>query len=105
MPYSSRYENEICHGIELFVTDKRVINPIEIAIDLISLIRLMHEEMFKWDTAYHEAKGRHHFDLLMGSDIYRKEIENGKRGAEISQMWKKDIENFKKKVEKYYLYE
>ena len=105
MPYSSRYKNKICHGIELFVTDKRNIEPIEIAIDLISTIRSMHKEMFKWDTAYHEAKGRHHFDLLMGSDIYRKEIEKGKRGAEISQIWEKDIKNFKEKVGRYYIYE
>ena len=105
IPYASTYKGGVCNGIELFVTDKRKIKPINIAIDIISTIKKMYPNKFRWDTAYHEAKGRHHFDLLMGDDRIRKMIDNEVPLSDIVSSWKEDEEVFKKIAREFWIYD
>lgn len=105
IPYTSRYSGVPCHGIELFVEDKRSIKPLNIALDLISIIKDMYPDNFKWDTAYHEAKGRFHFDLLTGSDVFRKWIDQEKPIDIIWESWREDEKVFRDKIKNYWIYE
>ena len=44
------------------------------------------------------------FELLIGKDYVRKMIEDGKSAKEIKEMWKTEVENFKKQRAPYLLY-
>ncbi len=105
VPYASRYKGEVCNGIELFVEDKVLINPLKVALDIIITIKKMHPKDFKWDTAYHEAKGRHHFDLLVGGDGIRRMVEKGMDAQDIVDFWEKEEEEFAQMVKEYWIYE
>ncbi len=104
IPFASRYEGEVCNGIELFVKDKDAISPLSLAIDIISTIKSMYPNKFVWDTAYHEAKGRHHFDLLVGQDKIRDMIDRGESVEEIINSWKEEEEEFRKIAKEYWIY-
>lgn len=47
----------------------------------------------------------HWFDLLMGTDQTRIQIQNGQSVEQIEKSWQKDLENFKQKSQKYLLYQ
>ncbi len=104
IPYAHSYKGEVCNGVELFVEDKHEIDPLMVALDLIITIRGMYPDKFRWDTAYHEAKGRHHFDLLMGTDKIRGMIEKGMKAKEIKESWEDDQKEFKKIAKEYRIY-
>ncbi len=105
IPYAYRYKGEVCNGVELFVEDKHEIDPLMVALDLIITIRGMYPDKFRWDTTYHEAKGRHHFDLLMGTDKIREMIEKGMKAKEIKESWEDDQKEFEKIAKEYRIYE
>ncbi len=104
-PYISKYRGEVCNGIELFIEDKKDANPLQVALDLIITIKNMYPNRFKWDTLYHEAKGRHHFDLLIGGDSVREMIERGVSAQDIIDLWKEEEEEFKRIAKEYWIYE
>ncbi len=105
IPYAHSYKGEVCNGVELFVEDKHEIDPLMVALDLVITIRGMYPDKFRWDTTYHEAKGRHHFDLLMGTDKIREMIEKGMKAKEIKESWEDDQKEFKKIAKEYRIYE
>ena len=45
------------------------------------------------------------FEKLVGVDYIRKMIVEGKSNEEIREMWKEDVEKFKKQRKSYLLYE
>lgn len=104
IPLTSKYANEICHGLEFFVVDKKNMKPIELALGLISALKRVHPEKFEWDVSYHGANGRYHFDFLIGDDKYRRAIDNGKSVQEISKMWEEESKKFFELSKKYWLY-
>jgi len=104
IPLASKYANEICHGLEFFVIDKSKAKPIELALELVSRLKKIHSKEFEWDTSYHGANDRYHFDLLIGDDKYRKAIDEGRNGQELSRMWKEESKEFQELSKKYWLY-
>ncbi len=104
-PLTSKYKGELCKGLEFFVLDKNEIKPIELALELILTIKELHPNEFKWDKSYHNANGSYHFDLLIGSEKYRKMIDREKSVNEISATWKEEVEEFKEISKEFYIYD
>jgi uncharacterized protein YbbC (DUF1343 family) len=104
IPAAFRLSNTVCHGLEFFVTDKRCIEPLELAIDIISTVRKAYPEEFEWDLQYHGADGRYHFDLLMGECIYRQKIEEGATSKDLVAMWTDEERNFEEYIKPFRIY-
>ncbi len=104
IPLISKYKGELCHGLEFFVLDKREAKPLSLTLYLISLVKKLHPQKFEWDVSYHNAKGRYHFDLLIGSEKYRALIDEGKDVKDISNMWEEELNEFRKISKDFYLY-
>jgi uncharacterized protein YbbC (DUF1343 family) len=105
IPLTSKYKNELCHGLEFFVLDKKEIKSLRLALELISLLKKLYPDRFEWDISYHNAQGRYHFDFLMGSAKYRKWIEEGKDVKDMFATWEEDSRAFMELSKKFYLYE
>ncbi len=107
MPLSSKYANELCHGLEFFVVDKKSMKPIELALNLISILRKDHPKEFEWNVSYPgtNAKGRYHFDLLMGDESCRLAIDGEKNCQGLSEAWRKEEKSFENSAKKYRLYD
>ncbi|MEJ5229447.1 MAG: DUF1343 domain-containing protein [Pseudothermotoga sp.] len=104
VPAAFKLHNQVCNGLEFFVTDKQKIKPLNVAIDLLSVLKRVHREDFSWDKYYHDESERYYFDLLMGDDFYRKAIEDGATSKDLEPVWEREAQNFYKSVEKYFLY-
>lgn len=104
IPFSARYMNELCYGLEFYVTDRYKADPLRLALNLIHVIIKLHPESFAWDHVYHDAEGRNHFDRLIGNPDYKSLLEKGVTGDELSELWKEEQENFTEIARKYYLY-
>ncbi|MGC8545677.1 MAG: exo-beta-N-acetylmuramidase NamZ family protein, partial [Athalassotoga sp.] len=99
VPLISKYKDKRCNGLEFFVTDRNKIRPIEMTFDFIRLLKNLYKEDFEW-----EFDGKYHFDLLIGDERYRKGIDEGRSGAELSNLWIDEVETFKDIASKYFIY-
>jgi len=104
IPSAFRLSNRACHGLEFFVTDRKRIEPLELAIDIISTVRRVYPEEFQWDLQYHGADGRYHFDLLMGESLYRKKIEEGAASKDFVAIWTDEERNFEEFIKPFRIY-
>ncbi|WP_041083455.1 exo-beta-N-acetylmuramidase NamZ family protein [Thermotoga profunda] len=104
VPAAFKLQNQVCNGLEFFVTDKKKIKPLDLAIDVIATLRKIHSESFQWNDYFHDQSPRYYFDLLIGSDYYRKAIEEGATSKDFESIWQEESEEFLKISKKYWLY-
>ena len=104
VPVAFKLQNQVCNGLEFFVTDKKKIKPLDLAIDVIATLRKIHSESFQWNDYFHDQSPRYYFDLLIGSDYYRKAIEEGATSKDFESIWQEESEEFLKVSKKYWLY-
>ncbi len=104
VPAAFKLHNQTCNGLEFFVTDKRRIKPLNLAIDLIATLKRIHPEAFRWDSYFHDNTERYYFDLLIGSDFYRKAIEDGATSKDLESIWQSEAEDFLKRSVNFFLY-
>jgi uncharacterized protein YbbC (DUF1343 family) len=99
-PMFSKHKDELCQGVELFVTDVKAYKPVSTGYTLIYLIRDLFEE-FNFLDPYRPG-GKQMIDLLTGSD----DMKNKRYSLdEMLDKIDKDSLEFKTKKERYHLYE
>ena len=69
-PTFSKHKGELCHGIQLHITDHRAFTPFEVGLYLVDHIRKTYPEFrFKPPESY----GHIHMDDVFGSDEFRRD--------------------------------
>ncbi|MCX7796285.1 MAG: DUF1343 domain-containing protein [bacterium] len=101
IPRYSKFQNEVCKGVELFISDRGRFNPLETCLDILDVVYRLYRKNFNWGD---RSNGRYLFDLSMGTDKVRKYIEAGMDKEEIIKIWKKDLEKFMSVRNKYLIY-
>ncbi len=101
IPKYSKFQNEVCKGVEIFITDRNRFNPLETCLNILDIVYKLYRKDFNWGD---KSGGRYLFDLSMGTDKVRKYIEAGMNSKEIMKLWKKDLENFMVIRNKYLIY-
>ncbi len=104
VPLTSKFQGQLCHGLEFFVLDKRRIKPLKIAVDLIAELKDLHPGEFRWDSYVHLETEKFYFDRLIGSDYYRKAIDEGARACDFEQLWEEESSKFEKLVHPFRIY-
>ena len=104
IPFSAKYMNELCYGLEFYVTDREKANPLKLSLNLIHVLITLHPDHFEWDHVYHDAKGLNHFDRLIGNSEYKVLLQKGVTGEEIAELWKEEEKSFMEIAQKYHLY-
>ena len=94
-PSASIHAGSECRGIQLHVTDRDALRPVEMALHLIRVARSMSGEAWKWNP---------HFDRLAGNSEIRSNLEEGRSVTEILAPWAESISKFIAQREKYLLY-
>lgn len=99
-PSFSKYCGKLCKGVQVHVTDKRSVKPVETGIRLLYEIMNMDRKKFCWLTPFTEG-GSYFIDNLSGTDDVRLE----RYGAdELIEKWEMESHKFKKTKQKYHLY-
>jgi uncharacterized protein YbbC (DUF1343 family) len=94
-PFSSIHAGTECHGVQVHVTDRSALRPIEMALHLIATARCLSGDAWMWNP---------HFERLAGDGTLRFALEAGTSVAKILATWEESISAFVHQREKYRLY-
>lgn len=101
-PYYKAKKSVELQGVQIHITDFNKVNLTEIQF-------LFIQEAKKIDSSFdiftYNKKKYRIFDLVCGSDVYRKKLMATYNYKEMKSLWNKDINAFKVKSSNYYLYE
>ncbi|MCO5997805.1 exo-beta-N-acetylmuramidase NamZ family protein [Actinoallomurus rhizosphaericola] len=99
-PTFSKWVNQNCGGVQLFVTDRRRFDPIRTALAMIISARRLYPKDFAW----RESKAPYWIDLLTGSDQVRTAIDGGATIDQVVAGWQADLARFRAQRQRYLLY-
>jgi uncharacterized protein YbbC (DUF1343 family) len=101
-PFSGSSKGKLLHGVQYHYTD------FEAAICTLTQFYVMQavKELYPRHDPFKDSKGRlTMFDKVCGTDYVRINFEKRFMVEDIEEYWSKDVESFKKRSQKYYLYE
>ena len=102
-PFYSVGKGENMGGVQIYITDYEKAHLTSIQFYIMQVIANMYpdkEVMQNADTGRFRM-----FDLVTGSNFIREKFTETKEYKDIEAYWNKDVEPFKEKSKKYYLYE
>lgn len=99
-PISSKHKDEMCAGIEIYVTDYKKFEPVIAGVIMLKVIEELHEE-FKYNNPW-SVGGNHMIDLNIGDDFIRLGTLTVE---EIKEKFKRDKTYFEAIKGKYHLYD
>ena len=99
-PFYSSFEGEMCHGVQLHITDFQKFKP------YITGIYIMHKliNLYPENDLFSKSNRIKMFNKVMGTDKIMDELKNQISVFDMEKSWQSDINEFKKKRYKYLLY-
>lgn len=93
-PASSRFENQVCHGIQLILIDRQVLDAPAMGIEIISALYKLFQKDFQIDKT---------MDII-GARWVLQAIKESQDPNSIMLLWQDQLEQFRKLRSKYLLY-
>ena len=90
-PSFGKHAGELCSGVQLHVTEPRLLRPVAAAFHLMARIKSLWPSDFHWHL---RADGIHNFDRLAGTDSLRRALDNGTQVDELLAVWKAEQRAF-----------
>lgn len=98
-PTSSKHMGELCGGVQIYITDKQLVRPLQIGVTLLFTIRDLYEQ-FSFLPPIKEGS-RPFIDLLGGDSIYR---EKNVQASQLLEQFAVESEQFAQMKQQYHLY-
>lgn len=99
-PTYSKHKNELCQGVQVHITDRNSIKPVELGLHLLYAVIDMDKKKFQWLPPFKEG-GHYFIDLLAGTDEIRHRIYEVEG---IIEKWRRQNKTFCERKKKYHLY-
>lgn len=96
-PTFSKHQGTLCHGVQLYITDREKFEAVKTGLSLIKMIHDLYPDDFQF-----LASGS--FDKLAGNGWIRTKIKNGASIDEIIDTYQKQLKQFNKTRKQYLLY-
>lgn len=93
-PNTSNYANQICHGVNIFLTEREFLDSPELGTELASALLKLYPQQ------YHIEKM---IDILANQNVYE-EIVRGVDPHRIALNWQDELRNFERVRKKYLIY-
>ena len=111
IPTSSKWTGQLCHGVQVHITDPARWRPLEVWLGVVITIRALYPEQFAW-LPKHRDTGSQHFDRLIGGPWVRRQIESDVQAgkdvrailAQLAAEWVEDCNAFALQRRPYLLY-
>ncbi len=104
-PQFGKHAGVVCSGLELHVTDRETLRPVELGLRLIETIARAHPDRFEWRReAYEFVSDVPAIDLLTGSDAYRSCLEQRAPLHALLESWCREVRRFEDELEGVLLY-
>jgi len=103
-PAFHKYEGQLCHGVQLHVTDTARFKPFATYLAVIVEAR-RQSRLFRWRRPPYEFEMRRlPIDLLCGGDGIRRAIERGVPLGRLERSWRRELTRFARARRPYLLY-
>jgi uncharacterized protein YbbC (DUF1343 family) len=93
-PRSGAFENCLCHGVQMVLVDRQILDSPVLGIEIISALHQLYPKDFQLDRTL----------ALIGSREVLQFIKEGEDPNSIAQRWQRPLEEFCKLREKYLFY-
>ncbi|MFN0107821.1 MAG: exo-beta-N-acetylmuramidase NamZ domain-containing protein [Blastocatellia bacterium] len=104
-PTFQKHVAQLCHGVQLHVTDREAFKPVISCVAVIKAMRDLWPEGCKWQTPpYEYVYDRLPFDVIAGTTKLREQIEGGVSLEEIAASWQAGEKDFAERRRPYLLY-
>jgi len=111
-PFHSKWAGQVCHGVQVHITDPVRWRPIHVWLGVIVTLRAAYPDHFVW-LPDHPDTGVQHFDRLIGSRGVRRQIEAGVAAnepvgailARLAEPWADDCRAFAEARRRFLRYE
>ena len=104
-PAFHKHAGTPCGGVQLHVFDRRAFRPVRTGLAVVIAARRLDPGRFAWRTEPYEfVADRPAFDLLAGTDAWRRAIEEGASAAEIASGFAVHEEEQRSRIAEYGLY-
>ena len=100
IPSFSKYQGEVCGGVDIHVTDPRALRAVSLGLHLVRTLQALYPRDFAF-RAPATPDGRWHIDLSTGNDTLR---TTQRSAAEIYTAWQTDAASFQEETLLYRLY-
>jgi len=94
IPKTNRFENQLCHGIQIVLTDRQALDSSALGVEIASETHRLYPNDFQIDKTL----------PLIGSREVLQAIKEGQDPSSIVQSWQSSLETFIKIRSKYLLY-
>ncbi|MEC3608584.1 exo-beta-N-acetylmuramidase NamZ family protein [Bacillus glycinifermentans] len=96
-PTFSKHQNKLCHGVELYVTNRSAFQPVKTGISIIKTIHDLYPDGFQFLSS-------NNFNLLIGNSWVKTMIEKGASAEDIVKRYEGEQKRFMNIRKKYLLY-
>jgi uncharacterized protein YbbC (DUF1343 family) len=93
-PQGNRFKDQVCHGVEIVLTDRQGLDSAALGVEIISALYQFYPNDFQIDKTL----------LLVGARWVLQGIKNGKDPDSLVRNWQESLEQFRKLRSKYLLY-
>ncbi|MCQ4041205.1 exo-beta-N-acetylmuramidase NamZ domain-containing protein [Streptantibioticus rubrisoli] len=97
VPTFDKFAGTTCGGVQVHLTDRRLVDPITTAVAMIVTARRLYPAVFGW-------RPDHWIDDLTGSSRLRTMVDAGARTDEVVGAWHNELEAFRRRREPFLLY-
>jgi len=94
IPRSSRFKNEVCHGVQIVLTDRQTLDSAALGVEIISALYQLYPQDFQIDKTL----------PLVGAQWVLQAIKDGKAPNFIVGNWEESLDQFLMLRSKYLLY-
>ncbi|HEY8744574.1 MAG TPA: DUF1343 domain-containing protein, partial [Chloroflexota bacterium] len=88
VPTFSKWQGEICHGVQLHVLDRATFRPVRTGLEVLITLRRLWPQQFAWRNDGQPA------DRLLGDRRIRAGIDAGSSPEEIEALWQPSLDRF-----------
>jgi len=104
-PQFDKWQGELCHGLQINVTDPRAYKPFYTTLAIIQEIITAWPDQFCFIPPPYEYEfERLPIDIIIGDETIRKGLEAGRDLDELEASWQEDLEGFLEIRKQYLLY-
>ena len=103
VPTFSKYQGELCAGVQVYVSDRAAFEPLTAILHLLQIVIRDYPERFAWREPWSDSAAPP-IDLLYGSDALRKHLDAGLPVDELIASWQPGLNEFERIRRRYMLY-
>jgi uncharacterized protein YbbC (DUF1343 family) len=105
-PTFDKWAGHTCYGFQIHVTDRNTFRPFRMGLTLLQVLYHEHIKDFEWLPPPYEYEWKKQpIDILLGDGTLRQSLENGDELSAVEARWSKELQAYKERVARCYLYQ